>query len=64
MTAKNKINVGTITTNHHQHRRKDLVQTKTEINIPLMKEEVIVSKKPYVKEEDKEKTSNRKQNSY
>jgi uncharacterized protein (TIGR02271 family) len=28
-----------------------LVQTKTEINIPLMREEIIVSKKPYVKEE-------------
>ena len=27
------------------------VQTKTEINIPLMREEIIVSKKPYVKEE-------------
>ena len=30
---------------------EELVQTKTEINIPLMREEVIVSKKPYVKEE-------------
>ena len=28
-----------------------LVQTKTEINIPLMREEIIVSKKPYVREE-------------
>jgi uncharacterized protein (TIGR02271 family) len=27
------------------------VQSKTEINIPLMREEIIVSKKPYVKEE-------------
>jgi uncharacterized protein (TIGR02271 family) len=27
------------------------VQTKTEINIPLKREEVVVSKKPYVKEE-------------
>ena len=27
------------------------VQTETEINIPLMREEIIVSKKPYVKEE-------------
>jgi uncharacterized protein (TIGR02271 family) len=27
------------------------VQSKTELNIPLMREEVVVSKKPYVKEE-------------
>jgi uncharacterized protein (TIGR02271 family) len=30
---------------------EESVQTKTEINIPLMREEIIVSKKPYVKEE-------------
>ena len=30
---------------------EELVQTKTEINIPLMREEIIISKKPYVKEE-------------
>jgi uncharacterized protein (TIGR02271 family) len=30
---------------------EELVHTKTEINIPLMREEIIVSKKPYVKEE-------------
>ena len=30
---------------------QELVQSKTEINIPLMREEVVVSKKPYVKEE-------------
>ena len=27
------------------------MQSKTEINIPLMREDVVVSKKPYVKEE-------------
>ena len=30
---------------------QELVQSKTEINIPLMREEVVVSKKPYIKEE-------------
>jgi uncharacterized protein (TIGR02271 family) len=30
---------------------EESVQTKTEIDIPLMREEIIVSKKPYVKEE-------------
>jgi uncharacterized protein (TIGR02271 family) len=30
---------------------QEQIQTKTEVNIPLMREEIIVSKKPYVKEE-------------
>jgi uncharacterized protein (TIGR02271 family) len=30
---------------------EDIMQSKTEINIPLKREEVVVSKKPYVKEE-------------
>ena len=30
---------------------EEIMQSKTEINIPLMREDVVVSKKPYVKEE-------------
>jgi uncharacterized protein (TIGR02271 family) len=30
---------------------EEIIQSKTEINIPLKREEVVVSKKPYVKEE-------------
>jgi uncharacterized protein (TIGR02271 family) len=30
---------------------QEITQSKTEINIPLMREGVIVSKKPYMKEE-------------
>ena len=30
---------------------EEIIQSKTEINIPLMREDVVVSKKPYVKEE-------------
>ena len=30
---------------------EEIMKSKTEINIPLMREDVVVSKKPYVKEE-------------
>ena len=41
----------TPTTSEAPPSPEGIVQTKTEINIPLMREEIIVSKKPYVKEE-------------
>jgi stress response protein YsnF len=41
----------TTTTPAASSSSKEIMQSKTEINIPLKREDVVVSKKPYVKEE-------------
>jgi stress response protein YsnF len=41
----------TTTTPPSSSTSKEITQSKTEINIPLKREDVVVSKKPYVKEE-------------
>ena len=41
----------TTTTTTTTSSSEEIMQSKTEINIPLMREDVVVSKKPYVKEE-------------
>ena len=41
----------TLTTTPKTTSSEEIMQSKTEISIPLMREDVVVSKKPYVKEE-------------
>ena len=46
-----KASTTTTTTPTTTSSSEEIMQSKTEINIPLMREDVVVSKKPYVKEE-------------
>ena len=51
MTVTSPSPTATTTTPSSSSTSQEITQSKTEINIPLKREDVVVSKKPYVKEE-------------
>ena len=51
MTVTSPSPTATTTTPPSSSTSQEIAQSKTEINIPLKREDVVVSKKPYVKEE-------------